>query len=72
MTASSMTFLTELKEVLANANNALAGVFLRTHAKEIIALVEAAENLINSPDEDSDANAYFELQSALAAFKEQP
>jgi len=33
-------------------------------------LMEAAENLINSPDEDSDANAYFELQSAIAAFKE--
>jgi hypothetical protein len=38
-----LTFLIELKEVLANANNALAGVFLHTHAKEIIALVEAAE-----------------------------
>jgi hypothetical protein len=38
-----MTFLTELDEVLKNANNAMAGVFLRTHAKEIAALVEAAE-----------------------------
>jgi hypothetical protein len=39
-----MTFLTELAEVLQNSNNALAGVFLHTHAKEIVALVEAAEN----------------------------
>jgi hypothetical protein len=38
-----MTFLTELKEVLANSNNAMAGVFLRTHAKEIVALVEAVQ-----------------------------
>jgi len=38
-----MTFLTELAEVLQNSNNALAGVFLRNHAKEIVALVEAAE-----------------------------
>jgi hypothetical protein len=36
-----MTFLTELKEVL-HQNAALRGVFLLTHAKEIIALVEAA------------------------------
>jgi hypothetical protein len=39
-----MTFLTDLTAVLANSNNALAGVFLHTHAKEIVALVEAAEN----------------------------
>lgn len=39
-----MTFLTELAEVLANANNALAGVFLRNHAKEIIKLVEAVQD----------------------------
>ena len=38
-----MTFLTELKDVLANSINALAGVFLRTHAKEIAALVEAVQ-----------------------------
>jgi uncharacterized protein with PIN domain len=38
-----MTFLTELAEVLANANNAMAGVFLRSHAKEIVALVEAVQ-----------------------------
>ncbi len=38
-----MTFLADLAEVLANANNAMAGVFLRNHAKEIIALVEASE-----------------------------
>jgi hypothetical protein len=40
-----MTFLTDLSEVLQNSNNALAGVFLRNHAKEIVALVEAAERL---------------------------
>jgi hypothetical protein len=38
-----MTFLTDLAEVLQNSNNALAGVFLRNHAKEIVALLEAAE-----------------------------
>jgi hypothetical protein len=36
-----MTFLTDLTEILQNSNAALAGVFLRSHAKEIIALVEA-------------------------------
>ena len=46
--------------------------YMRGHAQDFVRLMEAAENLINSPDEDSDANAYFELQSALAAFKEQP
>ena len=39
-----MTFLADLTEVLANSNNALAGVFLRTHAKEIVALVEAVQD----------------------------
>jgi hypothetical protein len=39
-----MNFLTDLAAVLQNSNNALAGVFLHTHAKEIVALVEAAEN----------------------------
>jgi hypothetical protein len=39
-----MTFLTELKEVL-HQNAELRGVFLLTHAKEIIALVEAAEKI---------------------------
>jgi hypothetical protein len=38
-----MTFLTDLTEVLANSNAALAGVFLRNHAKEIINLVEAVQ-----------------------------
>ena len=38
-----MTFLTDLTAVLANANHALAGVFLRAHAKEIIKLVEAVQ-----------------------------
>jgi hypothetical protein len=38
-----MTFLTELKDVLANSNAALRGVFLLTHAKEIAALVEAVQ-----------------------------
>ena len=38
-----MTFLTELAEVLQNSNAALAGVFLRNHAKEIVALVEAVQ-----------------------------
>jgi hypothetical protein len=38
-----MNFLTDLAAVLQNSNNALAGVFLHAHAKEIVALVEAAE-----------------------------
>lgn len=38
-----MTFLTDLTEVLQNSNAALAGVFLRSHAKEIVALVEAVQ-----------------------------
>jgi hypothetical protein len=38
-----MPFLTELKDVLANSNAALAGVFFRSHAKEIAALVEAVQ-----------------------------
>jgi len=60
-----MTFLTDLTEVLQNSNNALAGVFLRNHAKEIAALVEAAEVVckcyINDPVADD------ELSEALAA-----
>jgi hypothetical protein len=50
-----MTFLTDLAAVrghlreghrhyLQNSNNALAGVFLHTHAKEIAALVEAVQD----------------------------
>ena len=38
-----MNFLADLTAVLANSNNALAGVFLLTHAKEIAALVEAVQ-----------------------------
>jgi hypothetical protein len=38
-----MTFLTDLTAVLQNSNNALAGVFLRNHAKEIINLIEAVQ-----------------------------
>ena len=38
-----MTFLADLTEVLQNSNAALAGVFLRNHAKEIAALVEAVQ-----------------------------
>jgi len=41
--AEEMTFLTDLTSVLANSNNAIAGVFLRNHAKEIAALVEAVQ-----------------------------
>jgi DNA polymerase III alpha subunit (gram-positive type) len=37
-----MTFLAELTEVLANANNAMAGHFLRNHSK-LAALVEAVQ-----------------------------
>jgi hypothetical protein len=43
-----MTFLTDLAAVLQNSNVALAGVFLRNHYKEIINLVEAAENIRDS------------------------
>jgi hypothetical protein len=62
-----MTFLTDLAEVLQNSNNALAGVFLRTHAKEIVALVDAAE-VINNRREDifqHDAD-FIVLSEALA------
>jgi hypothetical protein len=37
-----MTFLADLAEVLANANNAMAGHFLRNHSK-LAALVEAVQ-----------------------------
>ncbi len=40
-----MNFLTDLAAVLQNSNNALAGVFLHTNAKEIVALIEAAEKV---------------------------
>lgn len=58
-----MTFLTELANVLANSNNALAGVFLRNHAKEIVALVEAVERHCVKRMLDDD----HELRQALAA-----
>jgi hypothetical protein len=51
-------------------HNARLIAYLRNHCKDFIRLMDAAENLINSPDEDSDSKYYFELQSALAAFKE--
>lgn len=38
-----MTFLSDLAAVLQNSNAALAGNFLRSHAKEIIKLVEAVQ-----------------------------
>jgi hypothetical protein len=38
-----MTFLSDLTAVLQNANHALVGIFLRNHAKEIAALVEAVQ-----------------------------
>lgn len=38
-----MTFLNELTEVLQNSNAALAGVFLRSHAQKIAALVNAVQ-----------------------------
>jgi predicted ATPase len=68
-----MTFLTELAEVLANANNAMAGVFLRNHTQEIVALVEAAE-VINNRREDifqHDAD-FIVLSEALAALDKEP
>jgi hypothetical protein len=68
-----MTFLTELAEVLQNSNNALAGVFLRNHAKEIVALVEAAE-VINNRREDifqHDAD-FIALSEVLAALDKEP
>jgi len=67
-----MTFLTDLTAVLANSNNALAGVFLRNHAKEIVALVEAAE-VINNRREDifqHDAD-FIVLSEALAALNKE-
>jgi hypothetical protein len=60
-----MTLLTELAAVLANSNNALAGVFLRNHAKEIIALVEAAEFTVLTGE------GLTELDNALAALNKE-
>jgi hypothetical protein len=47
--------------------------FLRNHAKEIINLVEAAEQVITAPDDDADVKAYYKLANAIDALnKEQP
>jgi uncharacterized protein with von Willebrand factor type A (vWA) domain len=62
-----MTLLTELAAVLANSNNALAGVFLLTHAKEIINLVEAVERHCVKRMLDDD----YELRQALAALNKE-
>jgi hypothetical protein len=62
-----MTFLTDLAAVLQNSNNALAGVFLLTHAKEIINLVEAVERHCVKRMLDDD----HELRQALAALNKE-
>ncbi len=71
-----MTFLTELKEVLQNSNAALAGVFLRNHAKEIINLVEVAENAMLVYQTNAQnypiAVAMEKMREALAALDKEP
>ncbi len=67
-----MTFLTDLTEVLQNSNAALAGVFLRNHAKEIVALVEAAESIANNSCCEGCQEAKRVAQKALAALDKKP
>ncbi len=67
-----MTFLTDLTAVLQNSNNALAGVFLHTNAKEIVALVEAAESIAKNTCCEGCQEAKLVAQKALAALNKNP
>jgi len=50
--------------------NALLVAYLRNHAQDFIRLMEAASAVLHAPDDDADVKAYYELDNALAAFKE--
>ena len=64
-----MNFLSDLAEVLKNSNTAMAGNFLRTHAKEIAALVEAAEGVDRFMV--SNHSSFTRLSEALAALNKE-